>query len=340
MEWAEGIEVLGGQLVAGVVTNGCRTRVRPEQLDQRGLPLLKGKNIVLKNVQLKELVPTSADEYLSALGFEATSCDTSRHAVYLLHYGAQKLYIPALALMRGLFRPSRDLLPELFKPQALDRLCVPLTHSTDTVEIVATWTTREKQGRLNPTNLLSWLYFNPSARKLAESVHRHAMHGRLALELPDVRVHMSVQGTTTGDQLLVTWCNVNCIEQDVLDAVSGKTHVNTVRLSCTTKGRSVAKALKQLPRPKTHHNGATLITNEEWPCVLELLQLTPRELRVRANLRLIVDLILMKLHSNAKWVDIENIGGIPYGNVIRHYSKLVRTGRMQKVLALLSEMRS
>ncbi|WP_310564200.1 hypothetical protein [Hydrogenophaga sp.] len=340
MEWAEGIEALGGQLVAGVVTNGCRTPVRPEKLDQRGLPLFKGKNIVLKNVQLKELVPISADEYLSALGFDATSCDTSRHVVYLLQYGALELYIPALALMRGLFRPSRDLLPELFKPQALDRLCVPCKHSTDTVEIVAKWTNRENQGRLDPANLLSWLYFNPSARKLAESVHRHAMRGRLALELPDLRVHMSVQGKTMGSQLLVTWCNVNRIEQDILDAVSGEAHVNTVRMSCTRKERSVAKALKQLPQPKTHQNGAISLTDEEWPCVLDVLQLTPRELRVRANLRLIVDLILTKLHTNARWVDIEHIGGIPYVNVIRHYSKLVRTGRMQKVLDLLSEMRS
>ncbi len=74
--------------------------------------------------------------------------------------------------------------------------------------------------------------------------------------------------------------------------------------------------------------------------MLDVLQLTPRELRLRANLRQIVDLILKKLHTDARWVDIEHVDGISYVNVIWHYSKLVRTGRMQKVLDLLSEMRS
>lgn len=340
MEWSEGIEVHGGQVVAGIITNGSRSQVRPAKLDQRGLPPLRGKNLVLKNVCLRELVPSSAEEYLSAFGIDTASCDASRHVVYTFCFGSRALYIPALALMRGLFRPSRDLLPELFKPQALERLCVPSKLATDSVEIVANWSTRESQGRLDPTALLSWLYFNPSARKLADSVHRHAMHGRLALELPDVRVHMSVQGKTIGDKLFVTRCNVNRIEQEVLDATSGEQRVKTVRLSCTTKERSIARALTQLPRPRTHHNGATSLTDEEWPSVLDVLQLTPRELRVRADLRLILDLILTKLHTQARWVDIEHLGAVSYGNVIAHYAKLVRTGRMQKVLDHLAEMRS
>lgn len=338
MEWAESIGAREGRLVASIVdSKGGRRLADLEELTTRGLPTAPSSNMRFRKVPLWQLQKADAAEYGGAFGFDPTHCDTSRHVVYSLEWTGRKWLVPALALLRGIFKPNRLILPAMFRPQALHHLCVPNVSGEGLVTVTAPWSASSRDRRTDPRPLLTWLACDERGQRTAGSVHEHAMRGQLGLVLPQVLGDVSVQGIAVGRSVFVTSFNVNCIYQDGLDDTIGPTSGRRVPLSCTRDPRSM-RGIAYAQAAALRFDGAVKLSDAEWAAIEPMVRPVRRASRAVVDLRAIVNGVLARL-AGAKWASLGE-SGIPSVHYLYYFRKWARTGLMQTLLDVLAELRT
>ncbi len=204
MQWAQSITSRNGQLLASVLdANGTPSLLPLGELAANGLPTCEKNWRRCLSFRLSDLQATTPDEYLEHFGIKANSAENLQ-SMYALHGPRVKWVIPALALIRGLFQPSRVLLSDVFRPQPVDRLAVVDPDNSRRVKIVAPWSNIKlhKAGSTVPT--LEWLVWDQMANKLASSVHHHAMKGCIDLDLLPLDFEFSAYGDRKGKTTFVT----------------------------------------------------------------------------------------------------------------------------------------
>lgn len=290
MDWAQGIEVEHGQLVARVAdAEGKQELLALKELSTRGLPTTYPCRMRNLRVDLSRLKLALSDEYLNAFGLQKAGGSQDNHLVYELAFGKRRLLIPGLALIRGLLRPTSVLLDEVFRPQMLESICLP-TAERGKVRITATWARRVGPKLADPSPLLSWLWRSQAAKRLADSVHRYAMQGLVGFEPQQVHVDLTSFGIERGDTRFITRCTATRAYVPMGFPSAPQSEEEIVELSS-------AQMYKQRTdrKPLQLGFGSTQTTDSEWEVIYPILRPDTRGREPRVETRVVWSLLLREL---------------------------------------------
>jgi len=298
MEWTAGIDTSGGSFRAIVVRNSESASLELPHLVSGGLPRGGTKRKTVGS-NLRTWQPVDATEYLSAFGLTDRDVKQNRHVVYEVKSGDLRIQVPALVLMRAFFRPTKYLLPILFKAQALDHVrFLNFSTTPPSVEFYSrTW--RNLTGRYaDVATPISWLSSFPSAIAFAASVHSNARDGRIAVSLPNAYASLSVWGHTRRRALMVTGAELLSLDatEDPLPWALG--HTKHIYERATHRHTGAPESLKvHIPaRP----NGSVDLSDAEWDAVRPIL-LSAGWKPTQHDPRAVLDGILRKLVFGTGW---------------------------------------
>lgn len=339
MDWAQGIEVVGGELVGRVAdAAGTQELVELTDLGTRGLPAATSTLRVIERVDLSELHPTDSTEYLEVFGLKGAAGERPGHAVYQLLTERRRWLIPALALIRGLFRPNNVLLDEVFRPHMLER--VSYVDPTDgRVVLTAPWAKRVGNAASDPSALLAWLWRDTAARQLAGSAHRNAMVGAIELDPTGVKVDLAVNGIKLGNTFYATRCTVTraYLPSETVDT-DGEEKVIDFFGPVLQRGRLGSTLKEALDVVLERRGGGLEVTDTEWEALLPILRSDTRGKQPKVDIRQVWDLLLHEM--------VRGGGSAPtnvepsLGRSLEHYRTKWRQQRsLQRALEVLNGMR-
>ncbi|MCO5354512.1 transposase [Acidovorax kalamii] len=344
MEWARGIVVSGGELWAEVEsTNGATGLVALTELYRRGLPTVDKTVRRTVTVNFRDFSPCDARKYTDYFGIQVTDdvVKFEGHQVFEVQHQGKTYLVPALALMRALFRPTPKLLHEMFGPSALERT-LWLDYSNGTADIVvdAKWATSSVQETHSSWyGPLRWMASHPTARRMADSVHRHAMAGHLALDLANCNAEVVLAGVQGPNAVMVTEARILSItpsEHPDLPVV-GHEHRIAFLDRDWAKGRNLNKRVStQVP---SHVDGTLELTDDEWSAIAPLLAgARKRAYSYELCQRSLFDGVLRKLATGETWrKSTYKVGD--WRNAATAHRTWTRRGTFQQALEVLQDMR-
>lgn len=339
MDWAQGIEVVGGELVARVAdAAGAQELVKLADLGTRGLPTAIDSPRPLERVDLSELHPIDCAEYLEVFGLQGTAGEQGGHAIYELQTKKCRWVIPALALIRGLFRPNNVLLDDVFRPQVLERVSY-FDPVNGRVIVTAPWAKMVGIRASDPSALLAWLWRDAAAKRMAGSVHRSAMSGAIGVDATGVKVNLSVGGKRLGRTFYATRCTVT---KAYLPSHSGDADGNEevidffgpVPQRCGWES-NLNNALNVVLERR---GGGLEVTDAEWEALLPILRADTRGKQPRVDIRQVLNLLLQELVQGRRTPKAE----VPpeVNRSLTHYGGKWRQQRtLQKALEVLNGIR-
>ena len=219
MSWVIGACLVGGQRMFEVLSRtGQVEEVSAEALATLGVPRSIGTSTrVVYEGDLSTWSSTAEDEYLQAFGIELPPGLSNRHTIYSAQQGdGTRILVPALVLIRGLFRPHALLMPLVFTPGNVDLMGF-VDYSNDPPTVVLdgaeqmTLNKRDAASRYEPVR---WMLSSTSAHQCAHSIYLHSLGGRLDLRLPQGQLRLVLHGRKVGailfvTKVTVTWVTVN-----------------------------------------------------------------------------------------------------------------------------------
>lgn len=305
MDWARRIVVSGRELCAEVVApDGHATLMALPELARHGVPAARAT--VRKQVELKfeDFSPCTADEYLAHFGIEPTPDAEGFQLMFKVVVGETRYLVPALVLMRALFRPTSHLLHQIFGPNVLDRNC-RLDFADEELRVVvdAPWAgfaSTERRGDCEGP--LRWMLLHPSARRMADSVHQYAMSGIIALDLPDGDSEVVFAGVKGAAAVLVTEARVLSVTPSDRSDIPGAEAVPRVDFvdRSWAEGRDIAECISaDVP---LHADGTHELTDKEWAIVGPVLEGERKRTPSYQHCpRSLLDGVLGKLASGKSW---------------------------------------
>lgn len=288
----------------------------------------------------KDWTLTSFDEYAFALGTPVYGA--TGHLAWAFRSNSLRFVVPALVMIKALFRPNELLFRHLFLPQSLDDICLFGGESVDgsnrMVSLLGTLRdsgySHSRESVLEP---LSWLVCFPSARGMWSSVLGEAVAGRLGLQLPRATIQTVVHGSVHASNFYVTKMVVVALEAEEapLEFASGHTrmisfHASDERLASGFKPNITRDNSIPLRR------GNSALSDAEWA---ELEPIIARVSRFKHSPRSIVDAILSKLSQGTSWADTVYPKGIHHTNASIAFHRWSKDGRWDKVLSVIAEHR-
>ena len=344
MEIAFGVGFEDNMFVGhSVARSGEMTTFPLEDLHDRGLPKAsstKRRRIDTNFAQWREV---GAREYLEAHGFSLPDAVVTDLQIFEAEVDGRRFVIPALALMRALFRPAKHLLPMMFRPQALDQVGqMEASAEGLTFKVDAPWATKGLAGRcVDWSTALNWMFFYPSAFKMAGSVHQNARTGRIALALPTAEARIVCTGLEFGRTLFVTEASVMSVLP--LDAaihdLAGlprtiSLHQGTLN-KCTRYGHASERTSVHL-----HPDGTSNVSDAEWVEIERLIMAArEREKPFKLSQRDLLDGVLQKLATNASWRGVDYKVGT-WVNASAAFQRWTKRGTLAAILGVLEESRS
>lgn len=342
MEWTRGIVANGGELWADVESTSRGTcLVALTELYRRGLPVIAKKVSKTLTVNFRDFSSCNARSYTDYFGIQVTEGKVRAHQVFEVKQHGRTYLVPALALMRALFKPSTKLLHEMFAPSALERT-LWLDYSNGTVNIVvdAKWATSSAEERnINWQRPLGWIASHPTARRMADSVHQHAMAGHLALDLAHCEAEVVFSGVQGPKALLVTEVRILSITPSECPdlPVVGYEHKMDFLDRNWAKGRNLRKTIsEQVP---AHADGTFDLTDQEWAAIAPLLsEARERSRPYKLCQRSLFDGILSKLGTGESWRRSSYKVG-DWRNASTSCNRWKRRGVLEQALVVLRQMR-
>jgi len=344
MEWARGIVVSGGELWAEVEsTKGATGLVALTELYRRGLPTVNKTVRRTASVNFQDFSPCDAHDYTTHFQMLMSNdvAEFEGHQVFEVQLQGKTYLVPALALMRALFRPTPKLLHEMFAPNALERT-LWLDYSNGTADIVvdAKWATssvHETHGSWHGP--LRWMVSHRSARRMADSVHRHAMAGHLTLDLANCEAEMVLAGIEGPSAVLVTEVRILSItpsEHPDLPVVGCEQQIAFLDRNWA-KGRKLNKAVST--HVPSRVDGTLELTDDEWSAIGPLLAgARKRSYSYELCQRSLFDGVLRKLATGETWrKSTYKVGD--WRNAATAHRTWTRRGTFEQALVLLRDMR-
>ncbi len=342
MVWATGITAKSGRFVGEVVAESQQLElVELERLGLRGVPVVScttKRSKIVTNFSDWRQVP--ATQYLQALNASFANVCESHHTVWEFEAGRWHYQVPALVLMRALFGPARFVLPLMFKPHGIERVC-HLDHTASPVSVVieAGWAT--EGSRHNPATLrekFTWFTAFPSARAMAASVHENALQGNVGLELPIGQANVKVTGIAKGTTFYVTEMSVLSVTTSELSTHSAHPKPSIIQFRDVFTHSSGTKEIKTDAQIPVRSDGSVELTDDEWDEIRPILLKGFRQASAKLDQRAILDGVLTKLAKGSPWNNsIYRLGSAT--NALYAYRAWTKRGTFQVTVERLRELR-
>lgn len=337
MEWLSAVQSTHRGFVAKMEADGGAHLAPLSSLVSRGIPNERRARKVVDQ-QFASWREVDSAEYFQAFGISPTCAGRSGHAVYEAGDNDLRVLIPALVIMRAFFRPTQYLLPQMFAPQALDRVrYLDFSKAPPSIEFVSeTW--RNLGDRYGDVRTpISWMSVFPSAMRFAGSVHLNARSGRIALLLPKARIKIALQGQRQERCLYAT--NATLLEVDALEEPMdwAMNHAKRIyrRAPVNSKSSPVLRVADIPPRP----DGSLEVDDEEWALIKLILLPECSERRLRIDQRGVFNGILRKLAIGSGWRSTAYpVGGRTHA--LYAYRRWSQNGALNGALAILRGRRS
>lgn len=341
MSWVMSVASEYGHPKFWILTGDGRVdSVCVEALATEGVPRLNSTARVAYKGEISSWSTVSGDEYLQAFDIAIPVGQMSRHAVFRSQLAdGTTLLVPALALIRGLFRPRQMLLSSAFTPSNVDRLAF-VDYAKSPPEVVpdaeaeSTSTQFESDFRFEP---LRWFHTSLSARTCAQSVYENAMAGSLSLRLPKGEFRIALHGVKHGDTVYVTKLSVTSVIVPPCDSIS-ETEQSFVFHGMASSSRKVSSAPKSVVVPLRRDNQVAL-TDEEWKALEPLFDKGRGNASQRHCRRSLFDAILQKLATDLSWQSVQEASGFGKTILTNTFRLWQLDGRLSRALAELDSIR-
>lgn len=322
------------------ITDGrqSKTTVHPcEELATRGLPVRMGNRTEL-TTSFPHWKPASFNEYVCA--WEVPPLPDASHLAWEFLHGRKRYVVPALVLIRALFRPTKPLLPYLYRLQSLEDLLE--FSSEDSATPIASLTylgqnyfRRDRHQLVRP---LSWMYCFPSARLMWASIYHQGRGGAIGLTLPAAQAKVLLKGMIRGHNVYVTSIHldsVTALEEPFEFALSHPRDISyLVESWAGRRNRNRPKALVALRGDK-----ATL-SDAEWDAIEVILENTnPFKRTTAVHPRAMVDAVLEKLCRGTPWKDTSYPAGVTQSAAASAWHRWRVDGRWTQIESVLRASR-
>lgn len=328
----------GPRLVAvGVGTAETRSGRELDLLGLHGLPDSVDSRRRAE-VGFEEWEPASIAEYAGAFGLSVAKGHA--HEAWAFQYNRIRFVVPALVLMRALFRPNHHVLPLLFRPQSLDDTCTyagPGLHGHIALlgGFRGSYHTRERASIAEP---LSWMYCFPSARAMWASAFGASQEGRLALALPQASARMVLHGRMHAQNFYATRLAFVSItaQEEPFEFASDHSRI----ICFHVMDEAMASGFK---RNKTRddsiglRDGEHALSEEEWRVVEPIVVRGGPGFKY--DPRAVVDAVLAKQCQGTSWTETTYPPGIQHTTACVAFCRWQKDGRWQQVLEVLREAR-
>ena len=245
-------------------------------------------------------------EYLHELGFSVPASAAVNQQFFEFQADRTRFVLPALLLMREIFRPARFLLPMMFRPHALEQFSkAEVLASGDTVFTAeASWAT---PGRVKSYSdwdeTINWMNIHPSAKEMASSVHRYALSGFVGLDLPMANAHVVCRGIRVKKVMFVTSLTLRTLAPLDLPVSQLAKPLHLLHMHAGTRGKGATRVTSStsfvIPvRP----DGTVELSDYEWELVEPVLMSNRKcNQPFTRSPRDLLDGILGKLASGKPW---------------------------------------
>ncbi|BCZ81691.1 hypothetical protein PTKU64_53660 [Paraburkholderia terrae] len=139
-----------------------------------------------------------AAQYLSETAIEVDLA-ANRHQIFEVDHNGLCLVVPAILVLKALFKPNATVFEYLFRPSGLDMLLAP-KHTNGSTSVALLRRKLRQHVPIGDTSLerLRWLYCFPSARAAFDSVYTSATSGVVGIKLPTAEIEISLKGCLRG----------------------------------------------------------------------------------------------------------------------------------------------
>lgn len=339
MDLAVGIERRNGDLMAAFQGESSGTALRPLiALANDGLPARMKARTQL-STDFRSWRAASFNEFAFAMGAKAEVPE--QHLTWCFIHDGRRYVVPALVLMRALFRPTARMLGFLYRPQSLEDVCTFSRPSKpDECHVAAIQSLGDRVSRIRPYLLfpLSWYFCFPSARVAWSSVLRLGNEGQLGLELPQATVKLVLTGQAYAQNVYVT--AIHLLEATALEEPLefADTHPRVIPFIAGT----LMKVTKETSAPKqlvALRGGIASVSDEEWAEIHPQLETGFSGRLARGNLRATLDGVLQKLCYATSWQATKYPAGLTHTAASTALHRWRVDGRWEKVEAILRRRR-
>jgi len=344
MEWALGFAASGDlRQIELLGASGQQSLATVDALTTVGLPIAKsqGRKRIRYDGGFSSWDTVSADDYLAAFGIQVSSDLSNRHVVFALtSSNGVAIHVPALVLMRAFFKPALPVFRAMFTPANIDLLSfVDFASSPPIVvidDVACAKRIADTKDGASKEKAIQWLQSSLSARRAAQSVHQHALTGRLSMQLPQGRTRIIFHGRLLNGQLYATQASLISVHVADEDSITGTSEVFIFHAKADTKRDALAAASKfEVPlRPDGH----SAVSQEEWEAVEPLLRGRKNAKSIHSK-HDILNAILQKLSSGMSWKAVPK-GTLTMTDITSTFRRWVASGRLKNVLTYLQESRA
>ena len=300
--WATGLVFQNGKLMAEFADSRGRTTVAAlPDLASHGLPTLATHRRKVAT-DFSRWTSVSGAPYLKA--FKLPRQDADGHEFFQFSADGIEFVVPALALMRAFFRPTRYVLPLMLLPQGIEHICIPGDDNGHCgLSSSESWPSkRHTKDRASGVLPLSWLYSFPSARGMCGSLHGHALAGHLGMSLPLAKAHAVLHGLKIGKSFYVTDFRIMSLDAleppfDFAENHSRAIPFYSVNNKCV--GGRRAKPLRDR-EVRPNQTGTFAVSDPEWDAIEPLLT-TKRNAFRSHDARLQFDGVVEKVGTGVSW---------------------------------------
>lgn len=279
-----------------------------------------------------------AKDYLRALGIDVPAHLQHGHTVYCQRQpNGTRIHVPALAWMQGFFKPHKLLLPSIFTPCNIDLLGFVDYQRQPPIVVVDSNPAKylHRRGVQGSDEPLRWMHTSHTAKKCAQSIYRNALRGSLALDLPQGVFKLVLHGLQKGKDFYVTKVTPITAKIAAHDCItlSDETFVFH-RMADLHRAASSVHDLPPIPLGAKQQ---VALTDREWNVIAPLLGKIRQQQHCR---RFLLDLILEKLSSKKPWKSTADAHNISKVTLTESFRRWHLDGRLESVLAVLSQMRA
>jgi hypothetical protein len=337
MDLAVGIERRNGDLMAAFLEESSGIALRPlTDLADRGLPARMKARTQL-STDFRSWRPASFNEFAFAMGAKVEVPE--QHVTWCFIHDGRRYVVPALVLMRALFRPTARMLEFLYRPQSLEDVCT-FAKQPDGCHVAAIQSLGDRVSRIRPYLLfpLSWYFCLPSARAAWSSVLRFGNEGRLGLELPKATAQLVLTGQAQAQNVYVTALHVKEVSALEAPLESASTHPRSIpfHARALVSPSEDARRSKQVVALRA---GVASVSEEEWAEIGPLLDTGFGGTLARGNLRATLDGVLQRLCFGTPWKETDYPDGLTYAAAATALYRWRLDGRWAKVESVLSHHR-
>lgn len=333
--WLQSVQRVNGKLTGELILNSGETSLTElDSIWELELPV-RTQSKLFTATRLAEWQTIDATEYLGEMGI-TTDIAGNRHQIFSVNQNGLRLVIPAILMLKALFKPNATVFQYLFRPSGLDCLLAPVPKpGSMSVALLPTRIRQHMPIAERGLARLQWLYCFPTARKAFDSAYTNAARGVIGLVLPNIEARISVRGVLREGTLLVSMLTINSCRPMEAPFEWAGTQPQEFAL---TSNRPFAQLNPVLKNPNIVEGAAGWgLSDDEWSQLEHLFP--PGAGRITGDrTRVLIGAILFKLGTGVGWSTVNAQCGTTSA-VSSYYQKCQNSGQWKIVEAILKDTR-